>query len=483
MWLIVACGLMTCSQFTNRALGAQPWPVNGPYEPRHVCAALAAVVHESQGLPVGGDPPLWFQVATVDYSCDPRTPAGRIDLNALANYIPPANLCLFTGNQGGRRLDHWYEYLLNNIAFPYVPKSPEVKAAEKLLYDTDPATGEVRLDESGEPVLTPAYKNYKAKRSAYLYWEAMNKWKEEVSPEEKAKARAQWLQAREALEEAMSRGIGAAVESLQGFWHRDGASRNLDRIMALRNYRDRNTLEQGVNGPPLSYFVPPVETWLDDAGWYATSFSQVDAGGRYERHARRYSRGGDLGFVTIGGGKTEVKEYLLPTVRQFSYKLELKRVLIFRPWFDVSLLEDRGWTWREKKAGAYPLVARAPGAEGVPVESPDVYKMQSVGLPLIPVELILAKDLEISARVGKAEWDRAKTAAQAGGGVLFGVIPLDYAEGNERFTEVVQGDDVLLTARRPNAAILGAVSRVCSAAPRPDPDAGIWPDGAWKPWE
>ncbi|MBL8829959.1 MAG: hypothetical protein JNM18_23470 [Planctomycetaceae bacterium] len=496
MSLRILLTIVACSLFVSHALGQQPWPVDGPYEPKHVYAAVAGAIHEKLEIPIQGNPPYWFNVSTVGYPYDHKTKEGKIGLNALANFMPPADGRLSTGKKGGllidldRRLDRWYKFLLDNIAFTYETKTSEVKEAEKVMYILDPTTGEVKRDESGAPLLTPAYQNYKSKRNTYRYWDKMKSTTEvEISPQERAKAEIQWLTASDDLDEAKRNGVGTAVGTLTTFWNRDGASQNLDRLEDLKSYRVLYKLEEGNNSPPLSHLIPPAETWADGSGWYEASFSQTDSYGRFDKHVKRFSGGGgfNLGFITIGGsgGKDEVTQSRLNSVQKFAYKLKLKRILIYRPWFDASLLETYGWTWNEKKDGAaFPVIAKSPNADGSPVASEDVFKTKGVGLALIPVQLILAKDLEISCTVSKAEWQMAKTQTQVGGGgMFFGIIALKADSSNVDEMETNMGRDVLLTAKQPDVSIIGAISRVVPVAPVPNRNAGNWPASAWKPWE
>jgi hypothetical protein len=170
-------------------------------------------------------------------------------------------------------------------------------------------------------------------------------------------------------------------------------------------------------------------------------------------------------------------------VSKFSYSFELKRIPIFRPWFDQQLFENRGWTWAFKQSDMkFPLIALKPREDGSPVASKDEYKTVKVGLALVPAQLILVRKVTIKVTVSKASWEKAKKEVGGqGAGTFFGIIAIGGGGSGVDEKNVTGTNDVELTCSQPDISILGTISRVVPSCPNPVTKGERWSPDAWLP--
>lgn len=240
-----------------------------------------------------------------------------------------------------------------------------------------------------------------------------------------------------ALEDWENRGAKEDVEAAFATIRRV-ADQNLRVLFFnLRKEMARSTRYGGGSDPWLPVVAePPVESWLDDAGWLPFAFSQKD---------REVASGGSALPPGPEGRGALPREFLSTA----SLTVETKRVSLSRGWLDEGIFESHGWRF-------FPQSGLTQVSTGNPAD-PDPGLM-----PMLVTGILLARNLRM-----EGAWGAPPTAelASAGPFALQGPWKADgdtlhttfsYRQGNLTFvTEGVQ--------------VLGFF---CKPVPKsPDPDA------------
>ncbi|MEO1527427.1 MAG: hypothetical protein AAFX06_18510 [Planctomycetota bacterium] len=447
------------------------WPTSGPYGPEQVEAVISDAIKNQLSIPVNADPPYWFSLATLGPAIPGTLEDGTLDndaavyANSLGNFIPPAE----TGKlviDPNRRLDAWYKIVLNSIVFPKVNYSQEYEDATKQLF---------KLGEDGKPDLTlpkDRYERYLDAKDELLFLQDSidSELMQGVprSPEMNRDLR----KAKRAMD-CLGTAIEDPLEIFESAQFRRGTRQNQLRKRVLQKYQERSPEGAVETAAPLSMFFPSVKRWANNEGWRTVSFSSTDTNSFYRKEVRRLkARGGfRFGFIRFGGGGGRVKEteQKFNQVRSFKFKFSIKRVLIYRPWFDSALFESKKYTWRKlANSSEFPQITKAM-KNGAPVDSLDKYDNDPIGVALMPVQLILAKGLSVEATTSKSDYDKIIATTNGGAsGSLFGVFKLG-GNGSSNVTQIrTSGQNVTFKVESsPGVTIIGAVSRVMP--PTPDP--------------
>jgi hypothetical protein len=241
-----------------------------------------------------------------------------------------------------------------------------------------------------------------------------------------------------------------------------------------------NDVVTGVRNVPLSVFSPPVDTWGKGSGWFEAKFESSATHSSYEKNVQRIAaRGGFslLGIVRIGGqgGRTKVTEERVNSVSKFGYGFKVKRIVMFRPWFDRDVFQSRDWTWKKPQnvPDQFPLIALGPAKDGGPQETKGMFEGKPVELALLPSELILVKDMSVTATVSKADWEQIESSSGGGGGVsLFG-FRFGGSAGFDYHKETEDKKNVEFKFSAPDVMIVGTVSEVIPTSPNPDKTFGF----------
>lgn len=470
----------------------QAYPAAGPYGPEDIEAIIAGAIKQRVGLPEDSKPPYWFSLSLLGQSMgsnvtkpedggDVVNPNDEIGINTLGNFIPPAKTDQLVIDLN-RRFDDWYELVLNSITFPKVEYKAEYTEALKKLYILD-AEGEIETETDRMVRYLDAFDEWTVLRDAKNAMMESNEWSG-LSATEKATMDSNLRKAKRSFDRA-GRAVEMYLEIVDNTEYKAGYRQNQLRKRILAYYREKSPEGAGEGVTPRSFFFPGRDQWGADDGWLATSFSNTNSKSYYEKEINRMQgRGGlRLGFIRIGGsaGSTKTHERSFNEVNSFAFSFALKRVLIYRPWFRSSLFESNGFTWAETKAGTtFPKIA-VDMENGAPQASDGVYKGDKVGCALMPVQLILAKDLSVTATTSDSNFERLEKVVHGSGGAsLFGIFKIG-GSGSKDFTSIKrENNNVTFTIKSSGMSIIGVVSRVLPDSPNPDLSRD-WPAGAWKP--
>jgi hypothetical protein len=216
-------------------------------------------------------------------------------------------------------------------------------------------------------------------------------------------------------------------------------------------------------------FYPPV---LD---WSASSWANISME-TYERDSSYYSRstswsagaGAGWGLWSVGvsaGGSTREERYSTETER-FKIEFEFLRVRLIRPWLKDSIFSLKSWAWKDTHD-------RTLLSDGGNIDLPT--PVEPIGrMPVVITNLLVARNLKISASWSKFDRDLIESSFSGGLSVGYGPFCLrgSYSQDSTSIDETYKFENDTLSIDAPQIiGYLGIVLPKC-----PDPDLTL-------PWE
>jgi hypothetical protein len=456
----------------------------GPYNPDEVYALFTAGVHQALQVPVDGDPPYWFSMSTVGVVIGPKDVAAA---NNIANFYPTATPGLVVDYS--RKLDVLYDNIINSMAFPNQNFPQEYFDARRVLYECNP-DGSFKFDDDGDPLPTISNKSYEKHLREIRFAEYQLK----TSADPEVKFNAQELKnAAEAKLVPIRGPIEGALDVTTKAEFKIGATTNARRRRVLKAYRD--SLVNGTDvvtgeaySSPPSLLSPAPTDWNDDDGWSTSSFAAGHTESTYTKHTSRINACGgfNLGFISFGGhgGQEKSEEKSFNKVSNFSYQFEVKRVLVDRPWLDADVFDSPGrWTWLKKaNTTAFPYTAVSRNSAGAPVDSNGKYDNTNVALALLPVQLIIARNMQATATCSTSEWTLIQNRYGGGGAAsLFGIFAIGGSGDASDLSHTTTGDITTFTIKSKGTTVIGVISRILPLNPHPSPGDQYAPNAMLPP--
>lgn len=450
----------------NSAVGQQS------YTPEQAISTVYSSMRNTLGFGDTANSSVWLSLSTVGSFVDANDVS---QINDLANFCPEP-LPVIQSYSRARKMDQIYENVLNGLTGPVRDHSAEYTLARAFLRNAEGNGSSDEYEQYG------AYESqYNSTFSEYLRSTDDSERRDKLN--EIQAIERDWLLFgyRAEVDEALD-----VINSENALF---GAILQGQRRRVLNAYRAGGLAPSDVPGAfksPASEISPPVDRWPGSA-WTEFSFDHtiVDRDYNATSSSEQGFGGLSLGFVTVGvssgGGNSTVSD--VTTISQFSYSYELARVQIRRPWLDARVFfEPTAWTWKDNTSTSeFPLVANSTTPQGRPVASAvNLYDNFRVDCPLLPLELIIARNRTLTATVSKESYSRITTSGSSGGGGgLFGI----FGGKKKRWstTKIDETDDtVTFSINAPEIAVIGVISEILPLLPEPN-RADNWPDDAWLP--
>jgi hypothetical protein len=474
--------------------GSRPCNAQVPeYTPEQALSLLDRQIRSVFGYPPNGplptNPPSWLSLTYVGQVVTEDDPAG---INIMLNQCPPASQTLgsFYSSQ---RLDQVYELVLKKSALAKQSvQVPGLDDAKKYL-----------IGPSG---LTPQYQSYLDLQSKYL--DEQGVLGDLIKAGNAAQVNIHQVKLKNALNAWILGGNKAEVEKALDKTRVNDAISNetnvawrLDNLTASRVLADPTVDPSGAipsNVVPKSVLHPSPGKWDLPAGWTKVSFTKTDTFSSSEetyRSSNRYVSGGG-GFLfwraSAGGSKFEEKRENSTDSRasNIHYEFEVRRATIDRPWLDQRFFFNPGfWTWlRPDGVGtdaALPRVSKGVAGNG-PVDNSDAkYDGAPIATPLLPTEVIVARNVTLTATVNKALYNKidelSKSDFSASGSAFFFFHLGGGGQNTSTLKKITEsGDKVDFSLTIQGPVIIGYISQVIPTTPAPDLNKQ-WPVGAWLP--
>ena len=252
----------------------------------------------------------------------------------------------------------------------------------------------------------------------------------------------------------------ATINNLQGL-DPNGWWAELDEIY------ENNVLSSGANSFPITGTYPAYESFFGDRGWTKFTFNQQDF--QKQTKLTSTSAGGGVGvayglWLASGGADySKTTSYSKSSTTDISISVELMRVVIDRPWFDPLVLRSRAWRWGINNLGAI-----SDGAD------PSTGATPHGDMPLLPTDLVLARNLEISGQFSSEEQRMVRTMLEVQASVGYGPFSIKGHYGRSSSEESSHATMTGTTITNPDVQVIGWFCEVLPMVPNPDP-ALPWP--------
>jgi len=216
-------------------------------------------------------------------------------------------------------------------------------------------------------------------------------------------------------------------------------------------------------GNPLTFTNPDRSTWAASGPWQEVKFSSSDIDTIQESTFTR--TGGSAGFGWglwhVGGnaGYSRTEGFSKSEISTFDLSFEVRRVKIERPWMDSFVFRSRCWRLMNNSAG----LQISDGADAAAGNT-------ATGLmPLLPVGLLLAKNVKINANWSQEE--KTTLSTHFTGGASFGWGPFSIGGTYEKDVNKAHTHGSLAgdTLSYDGMQILGWICDVLPVCPHPDP--------------
>lgn len=227
-------------------------------------------------------------------------------------------------------------------------------------------------------------------------------------------------------------------------WNRRGWKRDWENRQARLDYLLRGSVEtfwndlirrrdagqqQTPDGKPYkaTHLVPPPARWLDPAtswGSFQRTINESSSVARSRTTAWSASVGWGLWSARASGSTSY--QHRESDASEIQVKFDYLRVRILRPWLVPDVFNYRFWTWKN------PPGFRTLSDGGMLNRTPPVRPLGE--MPLLPTHLIVAKNVEVSARWSHEDETFYQSQFEVGGG--FGIGPFSFGGSyQERNTE------------------------------------------------
>lgn len=419
--------------------------------------------------PVPGN---WLSITAIGEVAEKDDPSA---INELANFCPDVTKDIVRFG-GIRPLDLVYEKAVESMVGPVIPETQDIKDAKTAIRG---ASGTGRSNE---------YEQYlKFVKASSDLFEQMLKEKDE-SNLNALFVRQRNLE-RDWKVEGFKNEIEAALFRLDASDGLFGPVHNFHRMQVLNTFRANGITKTWMIGSfssPASEVSPPVASWDNSSGWFTVTAKSKDyvrkassTGGTSSGNGFLHV-GGLIGGISSGGGNS--RTWSLNTVKEYGFSFEVKRVRIIRRWFDPRVFSTvGGWAWKKKGDGKeMPLISGGYSKDNQPIAAVfQVYDNLPVDCPMIPAEMLIAKNRSVTLTTSREEFEEVKTAGKSKGGGFFGGIIGGSKGKSWNTTETSQnGNEVTYRIDAPGTAVIGLMSNLVGRIPEPDPKLN-WPKEAW----
>jgi len=210
---------------------------------------------------------------------------------------------------------------------------------------------------------------------------------------------------------------------------------------------------------------PEYPTWSEGPGWMELAF-----GGE---HTRNYqintsvsgSASGRLSILGIGGGgsgnyarSSTISE---AASESMSFKMKVKRVLVHRAWGDPEVFRSPNWHWKTPEMRDNPLNMISQGKY-------DKDKQAFLGLmPLYPTSIILAKDIEITAKFSKEDRENITKSISGSAKAGFWFFRTRASGSSTTTTSLEEKGNGFASLKIPDPQIIGYICEILPPCPSP----------------
>jgi hypothetical protein len=387
----------------------------------------------------------------------------RQTIAQILNIVP--NASWIVAGDSAKRVDQIYGLALAHSEWGYVDptanETQHLNGARALLYvNGDPAKGR-----------SPALEKYILYQSKY--YDAVNALESARSDVANGKAHqisnALQTKKRQAQQDWETLGQRNIVErALQYEYSLTSTTANW--FFKLRQQFD--TFQETIGGVGEFYTTssyPRYNQWFSDEGWQKITFTQEDIEKQTESNHVSYGGGGSGGWglwsVSASAHHTHDDQRLESSVTNLAISMEVKRVVIVRPWLNQLLFESPRWRYR----------ADAPFDPSVPISDghASASSLPKGTMPLYPTAVLIARKVQITGAQGNELQTFVHDHTSASGSVGYGPFSVsgNYEEDHTRGRVSVHNVNNGIEISEPQ--IIGFFCLVLGPTPNPTSDPHV----------
>lgn len=398
----------------------------------------------------------------VDPNLDITKAADRQVIARLLNIVPTASWVV--AGDSGKTVDEVYGLALKYGEWGYVDPTPnQVKALEtarKLLYlHGDPADG-----------YSQAYQTYQAKQTAYTT--ARDAYE------------AKRIDKENGVIKTIPPALKTARDQAQKAWETVGRKNEIESALAQEfsltattgnwffDMRERmNGFKETVEGTEFwtTPTYPQYKEWFSDQGWQAVSFVESEIEKQSESNRVSYGGGGSAGWglwhVSASASHTQADSRFESNVKNLAIAMQVKRVLIQRPWLSQLLFESPRWRFGKN--------APAETSGGISDGQATADKLPGGMMPLYATGLLIARNVEITGEEGSDLQTSFESHTSGGASVGWGPFAVSghYSEDKSRsYSKAVK---IANGIKASEPQIIGLFCLVLGKTPNPTNDPNV----------
>lgn len=237
-----------------------------------------------------------------------------------------------------------------------------------------------------------------------------------------------------------------------------------------------HTQTSGVGDYQATYLSPPIAEWQSQfTSWTrfekTFKYSNLEVLSKHTSWSGKTGGGWGLWKAKIKVGGSTVEEHEESENIDIELKFDFLRVRIIRPWMVSDLFSYNFWTYQ--KEFGYRQVS-----EGAILNAP-------VGprglMPVIPTDLVIVKDVSITANFGEKERDFIKKILSGSAGGGWGPIGVKGSYQTTTSSEDVEGSFDGTTLKVHNPQVIGIIGTLLPACPNPQRELPWGDDAAFPP--
>jgi len=224
---------------------------------------------------------------------------------------------------------------------------------------------------------------------------------------------------------------------------------------------------------------PNVPEWGNKAGWSTIELNTKEwfKENGESRASAAAGGSGSYGLFTIrasGGGNKKVTQSFDHS-GGVELKVDIKRVMIYRPWLEVSVLKGGFWGWGKPGATRDEILKDNILRDGfLNISSGiDLDKRGALDatelMPMLPVELVLARNVVVTANFSDEQIAESTETFGGGGGVSFGPFSFGGSASQTVASKMEKGADGKGSLSFKGIQIIGLNCMVMPKIPNPSP--------------
>lgn len=230
---------------------------------------------------------------------------------------------------------------------------------------------------------------------------------------------------------------------------------------------NQKKVNNGMEFAPVT-LVPSYKNWHKDEAWIRFEFNQKDMDNQKTSISisAASNLSSDYGIVSIKGEGAygEDKGYTKVEETNLTFKCELKRVTVDRPWMNLLVFSSRAWKFS-------PSAAVSEYSSGGSIAENIKPTGQFVSLP---TTYILARNVEITGTFKDAVEEKLRRNVEASAEVGIGPFSISGRVSNGETEENIKGTIAKNSIRINNIQIIASFSPILPKLPNPDPNLP-WP--------